>query len=288
MFVPRLVDQGRRGHRARDRTGAGRPARTPPRWRGGSARARSAARCSREPDRRQDRLMTIRVLIVEDEADRGAGPQDVRRAHARVRGRARRRVVPGGRAAAGRASRSTWCCSTCTCPTVSGLDLLRQLRATGLAVRRHRRDVGTRSSTSCASRCRRASSPICSSRSRSRCSRPSCASTPRSGARSKAGDESIDQRGGRRGVRRAAAGAGGTSGCPRGSAARRSRPYARHSCRPQSGLTAGEVAELIGSSRVTARRYLEHLADLGQSTAEPRYGGTGRPHVEYVVRPSDA
>jgi response regulator of citrate/malate metabolism len=48
-----------------------------------------------------------------------------------------------------------------------------------------------------------------------------------------------------------------------------------------SGLTAGEVAELIGSSRVTARRYLEHLADLGQSVRATRYGGTGRPHVEY-------
>ncbi|KAA1400357.1 response regulator [Aeromicrobium ginsengisoli] len=47
------------------------------------------------------------------------------------------------------------------------------------------------------------------------------------------------------------------------------------------GLTAGEVAELIGSSRVTARRYLEHLADLGQSARATRYGGTGRPHVEY-------
>jgi response regulator of citrate/malate metabolism len=47
------------------------------------------------------------------------------------------------------------------------------------------------------------------------------------------------------------------------------------------GLTAGEVAEVIGSSRVTARRYLEHLADLGESTRATRYGGTGRPHVEY-------
>lgn len=47
------------------------------------------------------------------------------------------------------------------------------------------------------------------------------------------------------------------------------------------GLTAGEVAEVIGSSRVTARRYLEHLADLGQSARATRYGGTGRPHVEY-------
>lgn len=52
------------------------------------------------------------------------------------------------------------------------------------------------------------------------------------------------------------------------------------------GLTSGEVAEAIGSSRVTARRYLEHLADLGESARATRYGGTGRPHVEYrPVRP---
>lgn len=49
------------------------------------------------------------------------------------------------------------------------------------------------------------------------------------------------------------------------------------------GLSAGEVAELVGSSRVTARRYLEHLAELGAVTRSTRYGGTGRPHVEYRV-----
>lgn len=46
-------------------------------------------------------------------------------------------------------------------------------------------------------------------------------------------------------------------------------------------LSAGEVAAKIGSSRVTARRYLEHLAALGGLTRSTRYGGTGRPHVEY-------
>ena len=50
------------------------------------------------------------------------------------------------------------------------------------------------------------------------------------------------------------------------------------------GMTATEVAELIGSSRVTARRYLEHLADDGQLERRTRFGGTGRPHVEYVVQ----
>ncbi len=50
---------------------------------------------------------------------------------------------------------------------------------------------------------------------------------------------------------------------------------------PDSALSAGEVAEVIGASRVTARRYLEHLVELGELARSTRYGGTGRPHVEY-------
>lgn len=49
--------------------------------------------------------------------------------------------------------------------------------------------------------------------------------------------------------------------------------------RPQS--SAAEVAEQVGASRVTARRYLEYLADTGAATRTTRYGGTGRPEVEY-------
>lgn len=48
-----------------------------------------------------------------------------------------------------------------------------------------------------------------------------------------------------------------------------------------SGLSAAEVGLRIGTSRVTARRYLEHLADSGQVVRRPRYGGPGRPEVEY-------
>ena len=46
-------------------------------------------------------------------------------------------------------------------------------------------------------------------------------------------------------------------------------------------LSASEVAALVGSSRVTARRYLEHLADAREVERRPRYGGSGRPEVEY-------
>jgi response regulator of citrate/malate metabolism len=49
-------------------------------------------------------------------------------------------------------------------------------------------------------------------------------------------------------------------------------------------MSAAEVAEAIGASRVTARRYLEHLADTGQAERAPRYGGGGRPEVEYRWR----
>ena len=51
--------------------------------------------------------------------------------------------------------------------------------------------------------------------------------------------------------------------------------------RPE-GLSAAEAGAIVGVSRVTARRYLEHLADEGRVTRSPRYGGAGRPEVGYV------
>ncbi|WP_030436992.1 response regulator [Actinoplanes subtropicus] len=49
----------------------------------------------------------------------------------------------------------------------------------------------------------------------------------------------------------------------------------------ETGLSAAEVAARMGASRVTARRYLEHLAETGRVARSPRYGGPGRPEVEY-------
>jgi response regulator of citrate/malate metabolism len=46
--------------------------------------------------------------------------------------------------------------------------------------------------------------------------------------------------------------------------------------------SASEVAETLGLSRVTARRYLEHLADRGVATRAPRHGARGRPELEYA------
>ncbi|GAA4776546.1 response regulator [Microbacterium gilvum] len=47
------------------------------------------------------------------------------------------------------------------------------------------------------------------------------------------------------------------------------------------GRSASEVAEALGLSRVTARRYLEFLADGGTAIRSPRHGGRGRPELEY-------
>lgn len=47
-------------------------------------------------------------------------------------------------------------------------------------------------------------------------------------------------------------------------------------------VSSTEVGETEGISRVTARRYLEHLADVGRVRRVPRYGGPGRPEITYA------
>ncbi|GAA3286831.1 MULTISPECIES: response regulator [Dactylosporangium] len=47
------------------------------------------------------------------------------------------------------------------------------------------------------------------------------------------------------------------------------------------GLSAAEVALSLHASRVTARRYLEYLAERGAAARHLRYGNAGRPEVEY-------
>jgi response regulator of citrate/malate metabolism len=54
----------------------------------------------------------------------------------------------------------------------------------------------------------------------------------------------------------------------------------------ERAMSASELAELIGASRVTARRYLEHLADSGLLERDTRFGRTGRPEMEYRWRES--
>lgn len=50
------------------------------------------------------------------------------------------------------------------------------------------------------------------------------------------------------------------------------------------GITADEVAKLVGVSRVTAWRYLERLADEGTVTRRTDYGKAGRPKTRYQWR----
>lgn len=47
------------------------------------------------------------------------------------------------------------------------------------------------------------------------------------------------------------------------------------------GLSAGAAGDVLGMSRVTARRYLEYLADHGMAVRQPRYGQVGRPELRY-------
>ena len=46
-------------------------------------------------------------------------------------------------------------------------------------------------------------------------------------------------------------------------------------------LSATEAAELVGVSRVSARRYLEHFCSIGQAEVSLRYGSAGRPERRY-------
>jgi response regulator of citrate/malate metabolism len=56
----------------------------------------------------------------------------------------------------------------------------------------------------------------------------------------------------------------------------------------QSGLAAAGVAEAAGVSRVTARRYLDHLCQLGKAELTMRYGGPGRPEHRYRLMTTGA
>ncbi|MEV4684254.1 response regulator [Streptomyces kurssanovii] len=47
------------------------------------------------------------------------------------------------------------------------------------------------------------------------------------------------------------------------------------------GLTATEAAAAVGISRITARRYLEHLVTAGRAARAPQYGQIGRPELQY-------
>ncbi|MEU9556167.1 response regulator [Streptomyces fumanus] len=47
------------------------------------------------------------------------------------------------------------------------------------------------------------------------------------------------------------------------------------------GLTAASLGQSVGISRITARRYLEHLVSAGRAERKPLYGQVGRPELVY-------
>jgi response regulator of citrate/malate metabolism len=57
--------------------------------------------------------------------------------------------------------------------------------------------------------------------------------------------------------------------------------------RSASPLTAAELAELVGVSAPTSRRYLEYLSEQRLVTGHPRYGGPGRPEMVYQWSAAD-
>lgn len=48
--------------------------------------------------------------------------------------------------------------------------------------------------------------------------------------------------------------------------------------------SSSQIAEFLGVSRITARRYLEHLADTNVAERSLRYGHVGRPETRYGLR----
>lgn len=50
------------------------------------------------------------------------------------------------------------------------------------------------------------------------------------------------------------------------------------------GMSASRVGGLVGVSRVTARRYLQHLCDAGLAERTQRLGGSGRPEILFRWR----
>jgi response regulator of citrate/malate metabolism len=52
-------------------------------------------------------------------------------------------------------------------------------------------------------------------------------------------------------------------------------------------MSAVDVASISGMSRVTARRYLEYLVESGRAERASRYRGAGRPEFEYRLVPGD-
>jgi response regulator of citrate/malate metabolism len=78
------------------------------------------------------------------------------------------------------------------------------------------------------------------------------------------------------------AGGGSATRLPKGFSAETLR-LVEDTLRGEDGdLSAAEAAAALGISRVSARRYLEHLTDTGKVDVSLRYGEVGRPERRYA------
>jgi len=80
---------------------------------------------------------------------------------------------------------------------------------------------------------------------------------------------------------RAASATGGALVLPKGMSAETARLVEGALTGAGTSRSATEVAEQVGISRVSARRYLEHYVTTGQADVRLRYGSTGRPERLY-------
>lgn len=76
-------------------------------------------------------------------------------------------------------------------------------------------------------------------------------------------------------------GAGSAAALPKGMSAQ-TADLVEGALRDAEGtLSASECAALVGVSRVSARRYLEHFCSVGRAEVSLRYGNAGRPERRY-------
>ncbi len=79
-------------------------------------------------------------------------------------------------------------------------------------------------------------------------------------------------------------GRGGHADLPKG-LSRETAELVRRALRVDEPISATECADRVGLSRVSARRYLAYLEEIGAAKVQLKYGRTGRPERQYRMVP---